>query len=80
MFVYTGDQAGAGTDANVEIILVGESGDTGPVKLDRKGKNDFERGRLVNSCHVFGETKFDNRLLGIYRKTVHFFEKEIWKS
>ncbi len=42
--VYTGDEAGAGTDANVKFTLIGESGDSGELHLDRKTKNDFERG------------------------------------
>ncbi len=42
--VYTGDEAGSGTDANVKFTLIGESGDSGELQLDRKTKNDFERG------------------------------------
>jgi hypothetical protein len=43
--VHTGDKRGAGTDANVFIILHGETGDTGKRKLEGAG-NNFERGRI----------------------------------
>ena len=44
--VFTSDIRGAGTDANVTIILFGSNGiDTGKVKLD-SNKNDFERGQV----------------------------------
>ena len=46
MQVFTSDIRGAGTDANVTIILFGSSGiDTGKIKLD-SNKNDFERGQV----------------------------------
>lgn len=34
--VYTGDVRGAGTDANVTVILFGDAGEGGPYTLDRK--------------------------------------------
>jgi len=43
--VRTGDKRGAGTDANVFIILHGESGSTGQFKLESAG-NNFERSRV----------------------------------
>lgn len=45
--VVTGDVRGAGTDANVFIVLFGEDGDTGkvPLKTSRTSKNKFERGQ-----------------------------------
>ena len=40
----TSDISGAGTDANVFLIMTGEDGsDTGKIMLDKKGRNDFER-------------------------------------
>jgi hypothetical protein len=44
ILVKTGNQPGAGTDANVYIILYGESEDTGKVQLatSRTNKNKFE--------------------------------------
>ena len=47
--VMTGDRLGAGTDANVSIVIYGQDGDTGPVVLDSSG-NNFER----NQTDVFG--------------------------
>ena len=43
--VGTGDKRGAGTDANVYIILHGESTSTAKYKLESTG-NNFERGRV----------------------------------
>ncbi|XP_071954737.1 lipoxygenase homology domain-containing protein 1-like [Antedon mediterranea] len=45
--VKTGDERGAGTDANVHIKLFGKDGDTGllPLKQAENTKNKFERGR-----------------------------------
>ncbi|UJR15205.1 hypothetical protein I4U23_002164 [Adineta vaga] len=43
IIVKTGDTRGAGTDANVFIIIYGESGRTVIHHLDNIGKNDFER-------------------------------------
>ena len=40
----TGDRRGAGTDANVYIILYGEKGDSGKRKLEAPG-NSFERAK-----------------------------------
>ncbi|XP_072267298.1 oxygen-regulated protein 1 [Pyxicephalus adspersus] len=47
--VYTGDVSGAGTDANVYIILFSENGNSsGPVQLANplEDKNPFERGKV----------------------------------
>jgi hypothetical protein len=52
--VRTGDKRGAGTDANVYIILHGETGSTGRYKLESAG-NNFERGRVDQ----FGIEAFD---------------------
>ncbi|XP_061182688.1 polyunsaturated fatty acid 5-lipoxygenase-like [Saccostrea echinata] len=44
--VKTGDVLGAGTDANVEIVLLGSSGkQTQSATLDNRFRNDFERCR-----------------------------------
>lgn len=44
--VFTSDIKGAGTDANVTIIMFGSNGlNTGKVKLD-SSKNNFERGTV----------------------------------
>ncbi|XP_061182686.1 polyunsaturated fatty acid 5-lipoxygenase-like [Saccostrea echinata] len=44
--VKTGDVQGAGTDANVEIVLLGSSGkQTQSATLDNRFRNDFERCR-----------------------------------
>ncbi len=43
--VHTGDKRGAGTDANVFIILHGEKGDSGKRNLESSG-NNFERARI----------------------------------
>lgn len=42
--VYTGNKKGAGTDANVYIVLFGENGDSGQKNLD-DSRNNFERGK-----------------------------------
>lgn len=52
--VRTGDKRGAGTDANVFIILHGENGDTGKRILEGAG-NNFERARV----DVFGIESID---------------------
>eukprot|EP00798_Chlamydomonas_sp_ICE-L_P018432 gene18432-24908_t len=41
--VVTSDIRGAGTDADVSLVIYGERGDTGERKLDSAGHNDFER-------------------------------------
>ncbi|ESO97796.1 hypothetical protein LOTGIDRAFT_208950 [Lottia gigantea] len=43
--VFTGNKKGAGTDANVSIILFGEFGDSGEKKLSSR-KNNFERNKV----------------------------------
>ena len=44
--MITGDRRGAGTDANVFIVLYGESGDSGKPKILQNGSNNFERGKF----------------------------------
>ena len=44
--VYTGNVSGAGTNANVSIILYGTTGDTGNRPLKQKGRNLFEKGQV----------------------------------
>jgi lipoxygenase homology domain-containing protein 1 len=39
--VFTGDRKGAGTDANVHVILFGENGDSGKRKLESPSRNLF---------------------------------------
>ncbi len=48
--VLTGDRRGAGTDANVSIVLYGESGDSGRPKVLQTSSANFERG----ATDVFG--------------------------
>lgn len=43
--VVTGDRRGAGTDANVSIVLYGEGGNSGPPKILQNSSNNFERGK-----------------------------------
>lgn len=45
----TGDTYGAGTDANVFLIIYGDLGDTGERKLAKSenNKNKFERGEVA---------------------------------
>ena len=46
--MHTGDVRGAGTDANVFIVLFGDRGDTGERKLHKSEtySNKFERGQV----------------------------------
>lgn len=46
--VETGDVSGAGTDANVFVILFGEKGDSGKIdlKMSKSNKNKFERNQM----------------------------------
>nr|KAG5690903.1 hypothetical protein BaRGS_003394 [Batillaria attramentaria] len=47
VYVHTGDVKGAGTDANVTIVIHDAKGNkTSPIKLDNFFRNDFERGQL----------------------------------
>lgn len=46
IIVHTGDESGAGTDANVSIILYGTLGDTGVRPLKQKGRDLFERKQI----------------------------------
>ena len=48
--VLTGDRRGAGTDANVSIVLYGEKGNSGQPKTLQNNSNNFERG----ATDVFG--------------------------
>ncbi|XP_033890281.3 lipoxygenase homology domain-containing protein 1-like [Acipenser ruthenus] len=45
IIIITGDEKGAGTDANVFITIYGSSGDSGKRALQQKFRNLFERGR-----------------------------------
>lgn len=45
IIVITGDESGAGTDANVYITIYGSNGDSGKHRLRQKFRNLFERGR-----------------------------------
>lgn len=47
VYVKTGDESGAGTDANVHIKIFGSKNDTGELKLrtTENTSNKFERGR-----------------------------------
>uniref|UniRef100_A0A8C2K356 Lipoxygenase homology domains 1a n=1 Tax=Cyprinus carpio TaxID=7962 RepID=A0A8C2K356_CYPCA len=45
MIVITGDDKGAGTDANVFITIFGSNGDSGKRQLTKKFQNLFERGK-----------------------------------
>ena len=51
--VFTGNLKGAGTDANVAIMLFGELGYSGPWILSTPLHDDFERGQ-IDSFHVEG--------------------------
>ena len=45
----TSDQSGAGTGANVFLIIFGENGDTGELRLDKSdSKNMFDRNQTDN--------------------------------
>ncbi len=46
IIVHTGNEPGAGTDANVSIILYGTLGDTGTRPLKQKGRNLFEKNQI----------------------------------
>jgi hypothetical protein len=52
------DLKGAGTDADVHVVVYGEKGDTGERLLDNAMQNNFERGKVggsimwSNSCGV----------------------------
>ncbi|XP_062867638.1 lipoxygenase homology domain-containing protein 1-like [Trichomycterus rosablanca] len=45
LIVITGDEKGAGTDANVFLTVFGTNGDSGRRQLKQKFRNLFERGR-----------------------------------
>ncbi|XP_016306772.1 lipoxygenase homology domain-containing protein 1-like [Sinocyclocheilus anshuiensis] len=45
LIVITGDEKGAGTDANVFITIFGSNGDSGQRQLTKKFQNLFERGQ-----------------------------------
>jgi len=50
--VYTGDVSGAGTDANVFMILFGDKGDSGERKLHKSDTytDKFERAHVCAFC------------------------------
>ncbi|KAI4820693.1 hypothetical protein KUCAC02_028664 [Chaenocephalus aceratus] len=72
--VRTGDMYGAGTDANVYLIIYGDLGDTGERKLAKSenNKNKFERGEVdkfsieaVDLGQVFKiHIRHDNSMIG----------------
>ncbi len=46
IYVKTGDRKGAGTDANIKIVLYDDKGAKSPeITLDCRFRNDFERGQ-----------------------------------
>ncbi|XP_061603543.1 lipoxygenase homology domain-containing protein 1 [Phyllopteryx taeniolatus] len=45
LIVITGDEKGAGTDANVSVTVFGSNGDSGRRRLRQKFRNLFERGQ-----------------------------------
>jgi PLAT/LH2 domain len=52
--VYTGDEFGAGTDANVYLTLYGELGESGERQLkDSDNKNPFEKSQVIKAQNVF---------------------------
>lgn len=56
--VITGKLLGAGTDANVFVILYGEKDTSSQFTLNNKGVNDFERGstcvfNIFCRCFIF---------------------------
>jgi len=58
VFVYTGNEQGAETDANVFIELLGEGGTSGPRELHASWKNCFGQGSIDEfalSCADLGE-------------------------
>ncbi|XP_046552078.1 polyunsaturated fatty acid 5-lipoxygenase-like [Haliotis rubra] len=68
--VRTGDVQGAGTDANVSVILHDEQGSsTNQLQLNHAFKNDFERGNLDVFQLPRDKTEFINKLgkLEIFR-------------
>jgi len=74
VFVYTSDIKGAGTDANVELVLYGSLGDSGAIKLlvSENHKDKFERNQFdifAVSCSNLGPLQkikigHDNKYLG----------------
>lgn len=71
IYVHTGDVSGAGTDANVSIILYGTLGDTGTRALKQKGKNLFERKQI-------DEFTIECLDLGKQRKSIYFLIKILY--
>jgi hypothetical protein len=58
IIVHTGNEPGAGTDADVSIILYGTLGDTGTRVLKQKGRNLFEKNQIDEftiQCLELGE-------------------------
>ena len=46
VLVKTGDVKGAGTDANVDLIIYGENGDTGKRPLKQRFRDLFEKNQV----------------------------------
>lgn len=53
--VITGDRRGAGTDANVSVVIYGDKGYSGQPKILQTGANNFERG----ATDIFGVESSD---------------------
>jgi hypothetical protein len=53
--ILTGDRRGAGTDANVSVVLYGENGSSGRPKVLQSSSANFERG----ATDVFGVESAD---------------------
>lgn len=53
----TGDERGAGTDANVFLMIYGDQGDTGERQLSKSAtnKNKFERNQVISNCYLFAK-------------------------
>ncbi len=55
--VVTGDEKGAGTDANVSLTLWGKNGNTGKLALKSNSRDAFERNKsdiFVLKCNSVG--------------------------
>lgn len=58
VIVRTGDVRGAGTDADVSIVMYGTQGESDVCKLDNIGKNNFERNQTDTfpiNCNDIGK-------------------------
>lgn len=72
--VYTGDRPFAGTDANVKLIIFDEHGNSSnTLELDRKFKDDFERGQVDTF-------RIPAKILGHLDKTANLSHIELWRD